>query len=130
MEQLISTRGYLAKAVYEWIEDSKLTPYIAVDASYEGVVVPTDYVREGRIVLNISSTAVRSLQIEPESLSFSARFGGVAMDLWLPIGALLAVYARENGKGLFFDRDGDIQPPPSGSEYKRKVKRPALKVVK
>ena len=130
MDQLTPTRGYMARAVYDWIEDNKLTPYIVVDASYEGVIVPQDYVRDGRIILNVSSTAVRGLRIETETLSFSARFGGVAVDLWLPIGALQAVYARENGKGLFFDRDGDIQPPPSGTEYKRKVKRPTLKVVK
>lgn len=130
MEQLTSSRGYISRAIYEWIEDNKLTPYIVVDATYDGVIVPTDYVRDGRIVLNISSTAVRSLKIITESLSFSARFGGVAMDLWLPIGALHAIYARENGKGVFFERDGDISPPPSGSEYRRKNARPSLKVVK
>ena len=130
MDQLTPTRGYMARAVYDWIEDNKLTPYIVVDASYEGVIVPQDYVREERIILNVSSTAVRGLRIETGTLSFSARFGGVAVDLWLPIGALQAIYARENGKGLFFDRDGDIQPPPSGTEYQRKVKRPTLKVVK
>jgi len=130
VEQLTPTRGYMARAVYDWIEDNKLTPYIVVDATYDGVIVPEEYVREGRIILNVASTAVRSLSIEAETLSFSARFGGVAMDLWLPIGALQAVYARENGKGLFFERDGDIQPPPSGSEYVRKTKKPSLKVVK
>ena len=130
MEQLTSSRGYLSRAMYEWIEDNKLTPYIVVDAAYDGVIVPQDYVRDGRIVLNISSTAIRTLRIETESLSFSARFGGVAMDLWLPIGALQAIYARENGKGLFFERDGDVSPPPSGQEYRKKNARPSLKVVK
>lgn len=130
MDQLTPTRGYMTRAVYDWIEDNKLTPYIVVDATYEGVIVPEDYVREGRIILNVSSTAVRGLRIETETLSFSARFGGVAVDLWLPIGALQAIYARENGKGLFFERDGDIQPPPSGPEFQRKTKRPTLKVVK
>lgn len=130
MDQLTPTRGYVARAIYDWIEDNRLTPYIVVDASYDGVVVPQDYVRDERIILNVSSTAVRNLKIETETLSFSARFGGVAVDLWLPIGALQAIYARENGKGLFFDRDGDVQPPPSGTEYKRKAKRPILKVVK
>ena len=130
MEQMTPTRGYLSRALYEWIEDNKLTPYIVVDATYDGVIVPVDYVRDGRIVLNISSTAVRSLRIDTDFLSFSARFSGVAMDIWLPIGALEAIYARENGKGLFFERDGDINPPPSGTEYRKKNTRPALKVVK
>jgi len=130
VDNLIPTRGYMTKAIYDWIEDNKLTPYIVVDATYEGVVVPEEYVRDGRIILNVSSTAIRNLKIDAEVLSFSARFGGVAVDLWMPIGALQAIYARENGKGLFFERDGDIQPPPSGTEYKKKVKRPTLKVVK
>ena len=130
MDKLISTRPYFARALYDWIEDNKLTPYVLVDADAEGTTVPTKYVREGRIILNVSSTAVRRLQITNEGVSFSARFGGVAMNIEFPIHALLAIYAKENGKGVFFERDGDLQPPPSDPPPPNKPNKPALKVVK
>ncbi len=130
MDKLISTRPYFARALYDWIEDNKLTPYVLVDADADGAEVPRKYVREGRIILNVSSTAVRGLDISNDHIRFSARFGGVAMNIEFPIHALLAIYAKENGKGVFFERDGDLQPPPTDPLPPSKSNKPSLKVVK
>ena len=130
VERLVSTRPYFARAIYDWIEDNKLTPYVLVDAELEGVEVPLQYVREGRITLNVSSTAVRRFEIANEGVSFSARFGGVSVNIIFPIHALLAIYAKENGKGVFFERDGDLQPPPLDPPPPKNGAKPALKVVK
>ncbi len=116
MHQLTTTRPYLVRAIYQWIEDNSLTPYILVDTTIVGVDVPMEYVRNGRIVLNISSVAVRHLALDDDAVSFSARFGGVARDIFVPIEAVLAIYSKENGKGMFFDQDGDIEPPPKGGK--------------
>ncbi len=128
-ETSLSSRPYFARAAYDWIEDNRLTPYILVDATLEEVEVPRQYVNEGRIVLNISSTAVRELSIDQNGVTFLARFGGVPMRVTLPMIALLAVYARENGKGVFFERDGDLHPPPSAGN-KKDGQKPSLKIVK
>ena len=121
---MTSSRPYLLRAVYEWIADNGLTPQIVVDAQHEQVRVPTAYVREGKIVLNVSSTAVRGLSLGNERVEFSARFGGTPFDVFVPVGAVLAIMARENGTGMSFPDAGDDRPPP---EPRR---RPNLKVVK
>jgi stringent starvation protein B len=144
MHELTSTRPYLVRAIYQWIEDNSLTPYILVDTTAPLVDVPLEYVRNGRIVLNISSVAVRNLALDDDVVTFSARFGGVARDIYVPIVAVLAIYSKENGKGMFFDQDGDIEPPPKGGNSSEKARlstsnghktrktdsRPKLKVVK
>lgn len=129
------SRPYMVRAVYEWINDNALTPHVLLDASRAGVVVPVAHVKDGRIVLNIAPGAVRDLLLHNDGISFSARFGGVPMQVTAPMQAVLAIYARENGQGMFFDEDEDFpeaetpddeppQPePPAG-------KRPALRVVK
>ena len=128
--------------MFEWIEDNSLTPYILVDATIIGVEVPVQYVRNGRIVLNISTSAVRDLLLKNTDITFAARFGGIAHSIYVPIAAVLAIYAKENGKGMFFEQDGDIQPPPPhdgqaeskgdapGKKDKKKTGRPNLKVIK
>ena len=121
---MTSSRPYLLRAVYEWIADNGLTPQIVVDAQHEQVRVPTAYVREGKIVLNVSSTAVRGLSLGNERVEFSARFGGTPFDVCVPVGAVLGIMARENGTGMSFPDAGDDRPPP---EPRR---RPNLKVVK
>ena len=121
---MTSSRPYLLRAVYEWIADNGLTPQIVVDAQHEQVRVPAACVRDGKIVLNVSSTAVRGLSLGNEWVEFSARFGGTPFDVLVPVGAVLAVMARENGTGMSFpDAGGDRPPPPPRS-------RPSLKVVK
>ncbi|MCC6199384.1 MAG: ClpXP protease specificity-enhancing factor [Moraxellaceae bacterium] len=128
------SRPYLVRAINEWLVDNDLTPHVLVDASKEGVQVPAAYVQDNRIVLNIAPGAVRDLFIRNDALSFSARFGGVPMVVNAPMAAVLAIYARENGQGMFFDENedypsdgsGDDEPPPEPE----KPSRPTLRVVK
>ena len=97
---MTSHRPYLLRALYEWIADNGLTPHILVDATKPGVRVPAHAVKDGRIVLNIAARAVGHLQMDNDDVRFSARFGGVSHEVIVPIDAVLAVYARENGQGM------------------------------
>lgn len=132
------SRPYLMRALNEWILDNHCTPYVLVDAGIQGVQVPQDYVNNGQIVLNISPSAVQSLLINQDGLSFSARFGGVPMDVYVPIVAILAIYARENGQGMVFGSEAGApdpnQPPepsqPDSEPSKKGGGRPSLSVVK
>lgn len=97
------TRPYLARAIYEWICDNQLTPYLLVDATQPYTDVPLQFVKDGQIVLNLAPHSVHQLHMSNEAITFSARFGGVAKEIYVPIRAVLGIYARENGQGLFFD---------------------------
>lgn len=99
------SRPYFVRAIYEWLNDNGLTPYLLVDATRPGVQVPTPFVKDGRIVLNIAPGAVRDLFLHNTEVSFSARFGGVPMQVFVPMAAVLAIYSRENGQGMFFDEE-------------------------
>ncbi|QBM18033.1 hypothetical protein MARI_21570 [Marinobacter sp. JH2] len=132
---MTSSRPYLVRALNEWILDNDCTPYIVVDAGVQGVQVPTEHVANGQIVLNISTGAVRGLVIGNGAIEFSARFGGVPMQVFIPLQAVLAIYAKENGEGMVFgsepgfpDPEGDDVPAPKAGE--RPSGRPTLKVVK
>ena len=135
-----SSRPYLVRALYEWIVDNDCTPHLLVSAEYPGVQVPPGFASDGQIVLNASPSAVRQLHMDNQAVSFEGRFGGVAHSLYLPVPAILAIYARENGQGMVFDIESpmddedDIEPdddlPPPGSEPPRPSGRPSLKVVK
>ncbi len=130
---MISLKPYLIRAIYDWIIDNNFTPYLLVNAELEGVVVPRQYVQDGKIVLNLRPQAVQGLSLGNEDILFSARFSGKPMQVDVPIRAVLAIYAQENGKGMIFDEDGeDETPPPAESAPKEPAprKRPALKVVK
>ena len=113
---MASTKPYLMRAIFEWAEDNGFTPQVLVDAEAEGVEVPVAHVVDGQIVLNISSSAIQLHVMDNECLSFSARFSGVEQDIFLPIDSILAIFARENSQGIFFD-DGDVDgsdPEPNG----------------
>lgn len=99
------SRPYFVRAIYEWLNDNLLTPYLLVDATRAGVQVPAAFVKDGRIVLNVAPGAVRDLLLRNEDVSFSARFGGVPMQVYVPMAAVLAIYSRENGQGMFFDEE-------------------------
>lgn len=138
MEEMTSSRPYLLQAIFDWVVDNGCTPYLLVDAVYPGVVVPQQHIKDGQIVLNISPTAVMSLNMDKQGVSFNARFAGVPMDIFAPIGSLLGIYARENGQGMLFeieefptdpDPDGDDEPP-TGNDEPEKPQRPSLRVVK
>lgn len=132
---LAGTRPYFIRAINDWIVDNEWTPHLMVDAGWPGVAVPEAFVEDGRIVLNIRPSAVRDLVLGNDELSFSARFGGQPQWIRVPIGAVLGIYARENGEGLFFDA-GDYTPPepadeaPAEEDAGRARARPALRVVK
>ena len=135
------SRPYIMRALYEWIVDNGCTPYILVDAKVDDVMVPDQYVKNGQIVLNISPTAVMDLNISNTAVAFNGRFGGVATDIYVPVSAVIGIYARENGQGMVFESEdkGDEPPPPPDSpppeprkrESRKSVeRRPSLKVVK
>ena len=115
-KNMTSTKPYLMRAIFEWAEDNGFTPQVLVNAEADGVEVPEAHIVDGQIVLNISSSAVQLHVMDNECLSFSARFSGVEQDIFLPIEAILAIFARENSQGIFFEEmDGDeLDPDPSG----------------
>lgn len=100
-----SSRPYMARALYQWLLDNELTPYIVVDAEQEGVEVPRQFVQNGQIVLNLAPSAIRDFAMENAAVSFSARFGGQPMQIMVPMEALIAIYARENGVGMVFGHE-------------------------
>lgn len=125
---MTSTKPYLLRAFYDWINDNQLTPYIAVNAEVTGTVVPTQYVESGKITLNVSPSAVRDLNLGNDILSFNARFQGVLTRVVVPVKAVLAIYARENGRGMVFgEEEGESEPPPTTPTDKSK---PKLTIVK
>ncbi len=142
---MVSSRPYLIRAMHEWILDSDLTPYILVDANYKDVVIPLEYVEDGKILLNVSPGATQNLNLGNEFVIFSARFSGKAMEVSFPVDAALAVYAKENGRGMMFNTDGTDDEPPSSDpapsdpsvsgsttpgSTPAPTKKPSLKIVK
>ena len=109
---MTSTRPYLIRAFYDWIIDNDCTPHIVVNAGFAGVEVPEEYVEGGQIVLNISLAAVQGLRLGEEAIEFQARFGGQVRHVYAPIYSILAIYAKENGRGMVFAEE-DSDPPPS-----------------
>lgn len=135
MSGVSSRRPYLIRAIYDWVLDNGLTPHLLVAADAPGVNVPSQFVTEdGKITVNISPSAVRHLELGNEMLEFSARFSGKSYNVSLPPGAVLALYARENGEGMLFGEVEEPQPPPAGPDDSNggsaEKKRGHLKVVK
>lgn len=114
---MTSTRPYLIRAFYDWIIDNDCTPHIVVNAGFEGVEIPDEYVEGGQIVLNISLTAVQGLCLGEEAIEFQARFGGQIRRIYAPVFSILAIYAKENGRGMVFAEE-DTDPPPSPQDPK------------
>lgn len=128
-------RPYLLRAMHAWISDNGQTPHVAVDASLPGVIVPTQYVQDGKIILNIGFNAVTALDIGNERLSFQARFGGAAFAVSVPVRAVLGIYARETGRGMVFAVEDESTPPeepppPAPPDAPAGGRRARLKVVK
>ena len=131
----IPLKPYLIRAVRNWAVDSGLTPCVLVNASLPGVKVPADYVDNGRIVLNVHPRAVGRFDLDNEWLQFSARFAARSFAVEVPLAAVLAVYARENGQGISFtgeeDADGDGAAMRDAAPSKRTPRKgPTLKIVK
>jgi stringent starvation protein B len=135
---MTSTRPYLLRAMYEWIVDNGCTPHLLVDATLAGVVVPRQYVDKGVIVLNVAPSAVRDLELGNEQVSFSARFAGTPQEIRVPVPAVQAIYARENGQGIFLGEQngragrGEAAPAEPAAEDKpaKPGKAPHLTIVK
>lgn len=128
---MTSLKPYLLRAVYDWIVDNNLTPYLLVDAEQENTVLPRQFVEDGKIILNIRPQAVEALSLGNNTVEFNARFSGKAMHIIAPLSSIMAIYAKENGKGMVFnpdDEDMDNTPPPDPTPPK--PSKPQLRVVK
>jgi stringent starvation protein B len=131
---MTSTKPYLIRAFYQWIVDNQLTPFIVIDIAKPHVQVPESYAEEGKIVLNISHEATKDLELGNHYIEFEASFSGEVYQILSPVSAVIAVYAKENGKGMVFHEenelgDGDGEPPPPPPRQIKR-KKPALRIVK
>lgn len=127
----LSTRPYLIRAIYEWCVDSAFTPYLAVRVD-KHTEVPLSHVKDGQIVLNLSSSAVRNLQMGNEMITCTGRFSGASFDLLIPVEAVMGIFAKENGQGLVFQA-GEPSPPTDNDSLKPSSaasKKSHLKLVK
>lgn len=126
---MTSLKPYLIRSIYEWIIDNDLTPHLLVDATHPDALLPEAFIEDDKIVLNIRPAAVQGLLLGNEDIEFNARFSGRPMHIIAPVAAILAIYAKENGRGMVFDKndeDNDDTPPPA----KKPPARPQLRVVK
>ncbi len=133
---MTSSRPYLVRGIYQWITDNGMTPHLLVDVSLDGVRVPVEHVQNGKIILNIAPMAISGLVLGDDEITFNARFSGKSQILNVPIEAVLAVYAKENGQGMMFSEDdgavsaSDDDSDDPGGSGPAKPKRPSLRVVK
>lgn len=138
---LTPTRPYMIRAFYEWLEDNTLTPYLLVDATQDNLVIPTEHVQDGKIVLNIASQATGNMNIDNNYINFNARFGGVSRELWIPMQAVMALFAKENQSiAMPFDpseydnftpeEPEPSKPKPSKAETVERAKKAGLKILK
>lgn len=140
MSDIISTKPYMIRAIYEWCVDNGFAPHLVVQVDAE-TRVPAGFVKDGEIVLNINYSAVKGLQLENDAITFAARFNGVSHNIYVPVRAVKGIFSRENGQGMFFEPDlpegtdpeGNTQASPKeptspkGGSGKA---RPSLKLVK
>lgn len=125
---MTSLKPYLIRSIYEWIIDNNLTPHLLVDAANSRAILPQQFIEDGKIVLNIRPEAVQGLTLGNEEIQFNARFNGKPMQIVTPVVAVMAIYAKENGKGMIFDQE-DEEPnnkPPENNP----PSKPTLRVVK
>lgn len=129
--KMTSTKPYLIRAIFDWLVDNQLTPYLLVNANYPGVAAPVEHIQNGRIVLNISPAACRGLHLENDRIVFTTRFSGETVQIFLPPAAVIAIYSKENGKGMEFGEEfpedaEKLAEKPAAS----RPKKPALTLVK
>ena len=128
-----SSRSYLVNAMIDWIVDNGCTPHIVLDTTCEGVMAPSEFVNENRLVLNIAGTAVRNFKLDPDGLEFDARFHGESRHVSCPTGAIIGIYAKENGEGMAFNVQNDPElssNDETGAEEKTPNPPPHLRLVK
>ena len=146
MSELIPTKPYMIRAIHEWCVDNGFTPHLLVVVNAQ-CRVPKAYVKDGEIVLNLNHTATKDLHMDNEAVVFSARFGGVSQNLYVPIDAVKGIFARENGQGMFFEMNtqanagkAELKSAPVMTQDEAKVqtssdetpakKKPTLTIVK
>jgi stringent starvation protein B len=135
MANVLPKRPYLLRAMHQWITDCGNTPHVIVDAERGGAEVPQSYVKDGKIVLNLSLTATQRLKLGNDEVEFDARFAGVIHHVRFPVSAVMGIYARETGEGMVFSEQdlgppGPPRRPTAAEEGGGGSRRPQLKVVK
>jgi stringent starvation protein B len=126
-----SKRPYLLRAMHDWMSDNGETPHVIVDSERPGVEVPRAYVKDGKVVLNLSASATQRLVLGNDWIEFDARFAGVVHHVRIPISSVMGIYARETGEGMVFsDQDLTPDPPNKPTGTDDSGKRPQLKIVK
>ncbi|WP_221075996.1 ClpXP protease specificity-enhancing factor [Agarivorans aestuarii] len=130
-------RPYLLKAFFDWLLDNELTPHLVVDATQANVTVPSQFINDGQIVLNIAPSAIAAFNMDLQHVSFSARFGGKPFQVYVPMAAVVAIYARENGAGTVFEPEAAYEQaeelesqPEEIVEKEDTPKKPTLTIVK
>jgi stringent starvation protein B len=121
-------KPYLIRSIYEWIIDNHLTAHLLVDANNSNAQLPEDFIENGKIVLNIRPEATQNIDLGNDTIQFDARFSGKSQHIVVPTTAVLAIYAKENGKGMVFDPEDHEDTPPSPPE--KKSAKPQLRIVK
>ena len=131
MSKALPKRPFLLRAMHQWISECGHTPHVIVDAARDGTNVPGAYVKDGKIVLNLSEGATQRLRLGNEAVEFDARFAGVVYHVHFPVSAVLGIYARETGEGMVFsEQDLGPEPPRPTTAEEGGPRRPQLKVVK
>ena len=124
---MTSLKPYLIRSLYDWIIDNQLTPHLLVDATHPLAALPEAYIENDRIVLNIRPAAIQDLSIGNTAIEFNARFNGQPMHIIAPVAAVMAIYAKENGKGMVFDQEEEEEEDPPEN---KPPSHPHLRVVK
>ena len=131
---MTSSKPYLIRGLYQWLLDNQVTPYILADASNEDIMIPSGVATDGKVVLNLAPSAIDRLEMTNDYLSFSARFNGVAQEIYCPIASILAIYAQENGEGMMFPADSEDESnspdKAEGPDKSQKAGKAGLKIVK
>lgn len=123
---MTSLKPYLIRSIYDWVIDNQLTPHLLVDATHPHAALPEGYIEDDRIVLNIRPEAIQDLSLSNTTIEFNARFNGQPTHILVPVTAVMAIYAKENGKGMVFDQEDENNTPPEDTP----PPRPHLRVVK
>lgn len=126
---MTARRPYLLRAFYDWLLDNDLTPHLVVDINLPGVMVPLEYARDGQIVLNIAPRAVGNLELTNEEVHFNARFGGVPRQVVVPMVAVMAIYARENGAGTMFEPEPAYEQLAGDNETQQAPSETVMSVI-
>ncbi len=127
---MTANRPYIIRGLYDWIIDNDMTPHLMVDAGYPDTHVPEKYIKDGKVVLNISTASVKELDLGNELISFNARFAGQPVKIMVPDNAVMAIYARENGNGMIFTEETLTNASTVADDKASAIKKPSLKIVK